>query len=214
MLSRFCKKVCAIIHFVKIQLNRSQARQQWLKKPILSGAYRKWLIDNGSLTARLRARYADFAVQPVLLKNAKAFTDESALLSLKASQHALIREVLLMGGNQPVVFAHSVLPRASLRGAWNGLGRLGNKPLGATLFANPKVKRTPLEYKKLPRQHPISMRVAGLPSRDLSGEHIKTSPTALWARRSIFSLNCAKILVTEVFLEQLLPPVIPAQAGI
>ncbi len=161
---------------------------------MLSAAYRKWLIDNGSLTARLKGRYADFAVQPVLLKNAKSFTDESALLGLKANQHALIRDVLLMGNNQPVVFAHSVLPRASLRGAWYGLGRLGNKPLGATLFANPKVKRTPLEYKKLPCHHPISMRVA---------EHTQTSPKALWARRSIFSLNCAKILVTEVFLEQL-----------
>ena len=122
-------------------------------------------------------------------------SDEFALLGLKASQHALIREVLLMGNNQPVVFAHSLLPRASLRGAWQGLGKLGNKPLGATLFTNPKVKRTPLEYKKLARHHPISMRVAG---------HLKTSPKALWARRSIFSINCAKILVTEVFLEQLL----------
>ena len=180
---------------VKIQQNRSQSRQQWLKKPMLSGVYRKWLIDNGSLTARLKMRYADFAVRPVLLKNAKAFADESALLGLKCNQHALIREVLLMGGNQPVVFAHSVLPRTSLRGAWNGLGRLGNKPLGATLFANPKVKRTPLEYKKLSPHHPISMRVAA---------HMATNPKALWARRSIFSLGCAKILVTEVFLEQLL----------
>ncbi len=162
---------------------------------MLSGAYRKWLIDDGSLTARLKAHYADFALQPVLLKNAKAFTDESALIGLKANQHSLIREVLLMGNHQPVVFAHSVLPKTSLRGAWIGLGRLGNKPLGATLFANPKVKRTPLEYKKLPRQHPISMRVAA---------HMATNPKALWARRSIFSLGCAKILVTEVFLEQLL----------
>ena len=193
--------VCAIIHLVKIQQNRSHPRQHWLKKPMLSGTYRKWLIDDGSLTARLKGRFKDFAVRPTLLKNTRAFTDESALLGLKASQHALIREVLLMGGNQPVVFAHSVLPRASLRGAWNGLGKLGNKPLGATLFANPKVKRTPLEYKKLPKHHPISMRVA---------EHLHTSPKALWARRSIFSLNCAKILVTEVFLEQLLSPVIPA----
>ena len=167
----------------------------WLNKSVRSGHLQHWLIDNGSLTTRLKARYADFAVKPVLLKNAKAFTDESALLGLKACQHALIREVLLMGHNQPVVFAHSVLPRTSLRGAWNGLGRLGNKPLGATLFANPKVKRTALEYKKLPRHHPISMRAA---------EHMNISPTALWARRSIFSLNCAKILVTEVFLEELL----------
>jgi chorismate lyase len=159
-----------------------------------SGVMQPWLIDNGSLTTRLKARYADFAVRPVLLKNAKSFADESALLGLKANQYALIREVLLMGGNQPVVFAHSVLPHASLRGAWHKFGKLGNKPLGAALFANPKVKRTPLEYKKLSACNPISMRVS---------EHLKISPKALWARRSIFSLRNAKILVTEVFLPQL-----------
>ena len=167
----------------------------WLRKPMLSSVYRKWLIDNGSLTARLKARYTDFAVKPVLLKNAKTLTDESTLLGLKANQHALIREVMLMDNNQPVVFAHSVLPHKSLRGVWRGFGKLGNQPLGAALFANPKVKRTPLSYKKLPRHHPISRRVA---------KHMYTSPKALWARRSIFSLNCARILVTEVFLEQLL----------
>ncbi len=179
---------------MKIQQNRSHPRQQWLRKPMLSGAYRKWLIDDGSLTARLKMRYTDFAVRPVLLKNAKAFTDESALLGLKASQHALIREVLLKGNNQPVVFAHSVLPYASLRGAWNRFGKLGNKPLGAALFANPKVKRTPLEYKKLSARNSISMRLA---------EHMPNMPKALWARRSVFQLNCARILVTEIFLEQL-----------
>ena len=188
---------------MKIQQNRSQSRQCWLKKPMLCGAYRKWLIDSGSLTARLNARYTDFAVKPVAVKYAKPIQDEAALLNLPAYKAALIREVLLIGDTQPVVFAHSVLPRASLRGAWNGLGRLGIKPLGATLFANAKVKRTPLEYKKLPRQHPISMRVA---------EHLQTSPKTLWARRSIFSLNCARILVTEVFLPQLLKPVILSAA--
>jgi chorismate lyase len=188
---------------VKVQQNRSHPRQQWLKKPMLSGAYRRWLIDNGSLTARLQQHYSQFAVKPVAVKYAKAIQDEAALLHLPAYKAALIREVLLMGKNQPVVFAHSVLPRTSLRGAWNGLGRLGNKPLGATLFANPVVKRTPLEYKKLPRQHPISMRLA---------EHMQTSPKALWARRSVFQLNCARILVTEVFLPQLLKPVILSAA--
>lgn len=167
----------------------------WLKKPLLCGAYRKWLIDNGSLTARLKARYIDFAVKTILLKTASTVIDESALLCLKGNRYALIREVILMGNNQPVVFAHSVLPHASLRGAWHGLGKLGNKPLGASLFANPKVKRTPLAYKKLPRYHPISMKVA---------ENLQTSPKTLWARRSIFSLGYARILVTEVFLEELL----------
>ncbi len=180
---------------MQIRVHHHNKKSGWLTKPSRSGSLRPWLIDDSSLTACLKARYRDFAVQPVLLKNAKALTDEAALLGLKVSQHALIREVLLMGNNQPVVFAHSVLPRASLRGAWNGLGRLGNKPLGATLFANPKVKRTPLEYKKLPRHHPISMRVA---------EHMPVVPKVLWARRSVFQLNCARILVTEIFLPELL----------
>ena len=156
---------------------------------------RHWLIDTGSLTARLKDRYPDFSVRPVWLKNEKAFTDELKQVSLKVHQHALIREVVLMGSEQPVVFAHSVLPHASLRGAWRGLGKLGNRPLGAALFANAKVKRTPLEYKKLPRHHPISMRIT---------KHMPNMHNVLWARRSVFQLNCARILVTEVFLMQLL----------
>ncbi len=156
---------------------------------------RHWLIDNSSLTARLKARYTNFVVQPVLLKNAKSLDDESILLGLKTSQYVLIREVLLKGNNVPVVFAHSALPHASLRGAWNGLGRLGTKPLGATLFANPKVKRTPLSYKKLSAHHKLYQRATA---------HLTIKPTHLWARRSIFSLNCAKILVTEIFLPKLL----------
>jgi chorismate lyase len=182
---------------VKIQQNRNHPRQQWLKRPMLSCAYRNWLIDNGSLTARLKARYTDFVVRPVSLKNAKSFVDESTRLGLKASQYTLIREVLLMGGNQPVVFAHSVLPRTSLRGAWNRLGRLGNKPLGAALFANPKVKRTPLEYKKLSACSPMFMRLSG---------HVLLKKQQLWMRRSVFSLGCAKIMVTEVFLPHILAP--------
>ena len=170
-------------------------KNNWLKKPISAQQNQRWLIDNGSLTACLQRQYVDFCVKKVSLRYSKPLRDEARLLALKPHQYALIREVLLMGNHQPVVFAHSVLPKSALRGAWNKLGKLGNKPLGATLFANPKVKRKALEYKKLPRHHPISMRVA---------EHMQTSPKQLWARRSVFQLNCAKILVTEVFLPNLL----------
>jgi chorismate lyase len=184
---------------VKIRKISSNNRSQWLKKPMLAGAYQPWLIDTGSLTARLQRRYLHFAVKPLAVKYAKPIQDEAALLHLPAYKAALIREVLLIGNNQPIVFAHSVLPRASLRGAWNGLGRLGNKPLGATLFANPKVKRTPLSYKKLSPHHALYKHAT---------LHLAIKPAHLWARRSIFSLNCARILVTEVFLPQLLTPVI------
>lgn len=158
-------------------------------------AYRTWLIDNGSLTARLQKHYTNFSVKAVAIQYTKPIQDEAVLLHQPNYKTALIREVLLMGNSQPVVFAHSVLPRASLRGAWNGLGRLGNKPLGATLFANPKVKRTPLSYKKLTPNHVLYQQAT---------RHLLQKPSHLWARRSIFSLNCANIMVTEVFLPQLL----------
>jgi len=178
-----------------VKFRNIQHRSNWLKKPVASYQYSHWLIDKGSLTSRLQQRYTRFSVKPVCLKYGKPLQDEARVLKHSPYQHALIREVLLLGNDQPVVFAHSVLPSTSLRGPWNKLGRLGNKPLGAALFANPKVKRTPLEYKKLPRHHPISIRVA---------EHVSIKQKVLWARRSVFSLNCARIFVTEVFLEQLL----------
>lgn len=179
---------------MKIKTYPFYTRGHWLKKPFLSHQYTSWLIEVGSLTARLQSRYADFSVQTVRLIDDKPLDDEAYLLGVSAHQVTLVREVLLKGNQQPVVFAHSVLPKSSLRGAWHGLGKLGNKPLGATLFANPKVKRTPLQYKKLSSNHALYRRAI---------EHLTQKPPYLWARRSVFSLNCANILVTEVFLPQL-----------
>lgn len=178
-------------------VKQKQKRHDWLKKPLCTSRIRRWLVDEGSLTARLKTCYADFAVQPVMLQYAKALRDETGMLGLRRHESALIREVLLMGGGQPVVFAHSVLPRTSLRGSWRGLGKLGNKPLGAALFANPKVKRTPLEYKKLSAGSPVSMRLS---------EHIQIAGDMVWARRSVFRLGESKILVTEIFLPHILAP--------
>jgi chorismate lyase len=121
-----------------------------------SGIYRNWLVDNGSLTYRLQLRCPHFAVRPIKLVNAKPQTDEAQLLSCAKRQQALLREVRLHCGAIPVVFAHSVLPYKSLRGSWQGLGRLGSKPLGGVLFSDPRVTRAPLEFKKLAKCHPYT----------------------------------------------------------
>lgn len=176
--------------------NQSQhGRSHWLNKPMMSGQYHHGLIDSHSLTLRLQQHYADFKVIPTLVAYAKPFLDETLPLGISQRKKALIREVQLMGNNQLVVFAHSVLPRQSLRGAWLGLSRLGNKPLGATLFANPQVKRAPLSYKKLSPHHALYQHAT---------KNLADKPLCLWARRSVFSLNCASIMVTEVFLPKLL----------
>jgi chorismate lyase len=179
-------------------------RNRWLKIPIASGVYQKWLTDRGSLTLRLQQRYADMHVVPVKSKFETAWVDEAVLLHMPTRQVAIIREVFLMHDKTPLVFAHSVLPIASLRGAWLGLSRLGNKPLGAILFANRRVRRTPLSYKKLDCRDPLYVQVKAQLMQHLPANQTLNLPTELWARRSLFSLNCAKIVVTEVFLPTLL----------
>ncbi len=175
--------------------SHQRLRSQWLKNPINSGVYRDWLIDKGSLTWRLQLRAKNFKVKPLKVMNAQPQVDEALLLGFAQNQLALLREVQLMEGALPVVFAHSILPHRSLSGAWLGLRRLGNKPLGATLFSNPKVKRTPLMFKKLARHHTLYQRAT---------THLETKPITLWARRSVFILGNAQILVTEVFLPGIL----------
>ena len=155
------------------------------------------MIESGSLTARLQQSHADFFVKPVSVSVKKPVFEEAVLLHVSSHAGAQIREVLLFGSTKPLVFAHSVLPRKSLHGAWRRLGKLGSKPLGAVLFANPNVKRTPLTYKKLSSNHVLYRSAVN---------HLTEKPAFLWARRSIFSLNCASIMVTEIFLPELIKP--------
>jgi chorismate--pyruvate lyase len=153
------------------------------------------LTDSGSLTKRLQSLSGNFYVRTSRHQSARAQVDEAQLLGLPRRQNALLREVYLYSDGEPVVFAHSVLPCQSLRGEWLPLGRLGNKPLGAALFMNPKVTRTQLEFKKLSNHHALYRRAV---------RHLAVKPRAVWARRSIFRLGHSAIMVTEVFLPQVL----------
>ena len=96
-----------------------------------------------------------------------------------------------MDGDIPLVFAHSVTPRTALRGGFQLFGRIGSRPLGESLFADPTITRSPLSWRCVDQRHPLwqkAQAVAGpLPSR-------------LWARRSLFYAGNDCLLVTEVFL--------------
>ncbi len=157
---------------------------------------RRWLQDSGSLTRRIQERCDNFRVQPVFQSLTTAHQDECAIMRLQPDELAMIREVYLFCHQTPVVFAHSVVARKDLRGAWRGLSGLGNKSLGTVLFTNPKIKRTPLQFKKLNASHVLFKRA----SRKLAAPF----PAQLWARRSLFTLHGQSILVTEVFLPAIL----------
>jgi len=164
----------------------------WLAHPFRAPrALRGWLSDRGSLTHRLKMRHADFRVSPVARGFARPFPDEAKLLGLSPKARAYVRDVLLMGSGRIRVFAHSVLPRSSLRGGWSGITRLGTKPLGEALFADPRIRRLGLTMRRIDARHPLyhaTRRHTGF-----TGRH-------LWARRSVFCLNGHPLLVNEVFL--------------
>src|SRR5690554_2832230 len=77
-------------------------------------ALRPWLLDQGSLTAKLVARSGgDFRVQVLRQTVARPLLSEQRLLGMAAGRQALVREVLLLGHGEPWVFARSLVPLTS-----------------------------------------------------------------------------------------------------
>lgn len=165
--------------------------------PLTPGAdaYRSWLRAPGSLTQRISLHCQRFSVLPLDLGNTPVTPDEAGLIGAAAGRYAYRRDVLLLADGRPVVFAHSVVAHQHLRGAWSALQRLGNRPLGPLLFANPHIQRGTLHYRKLACRHPLY--------RPIAAAGI-AAPPILWARRSLFVLHDAPLLVTEVFLPAIL----------
>ncbi len=172
-------------------------RDSWksgLLRPTVPASLHSWLTHRGSLTARLKAHCRQFQVKLLHQGLARPFEDERALLGLRRGELVWIREVLLCDGDRPLVFAHSVLPRQHVRGAWNLFAGLGARPLGEALFTDPRVARRGLHFKRLGAGHPLSRRAA----RFLAAPR----PSA---RRSLFYRHGRSLLVTEVFLGQTAP---------
>lgn len=167
----------------------------WQPAPAAAGAYRPWLTDRGSLTARIQARCPAVHVDVVFQGLRKPDRDESFLFAAGRRARVLVREVFLRCEDTAVVFAHTVLDPDDLCGPWRSVAKLGTRPLGAALFADARIERHPLHTRKIGPHHELRRRLAA---------HAPGAPRSLWARRSIFRLHDSPILVTEVFLPEIL----------
>jgi chorismate--pyruvate lyase len=168
----------------------------WQRRPgSAGGRLRAWLAAPGSLTRRIQARCPGFSVRLIAQQARRATREERFLGAWSASKRAVVREVCLCCGETPLVFAHSVVRRRDLRGPWRGLARLGSRPLGAALFADPLVRRGPLRFRRLSPRSELHARAQAALGAPLP---------PLWARRSVFVRRGSPILVTEVFLPGIL----------
>lgn len=176
-------------------VQRAQGRLVWQRHVIGQFSQRPWLQSPGSLTQLLKSRYADFVVHTQNEGWCKPLQDDWPMLQVgRHTSHYWVRDVWLMGGGRPRVFAHSVIPRQALRSAWRQMRSMGVRPLGAALFANPRIQRGALSFCKLPRQH-VLMRTI---QQTLNMQHYPV----IWARRSMFAQGRNQLLVTEVFLPE------------
>ena len=128
-----------------------------------------WLDDDQSLTAKLKRKFGDFAVNVLLQTQLEPHENETTLLSFKGD--SIIREVELLGNDQVMVFARSVIP---ITNDTKNLLMIGSKPLGEVLFNDPTITRGPLQI---------------------------THTGSTWGRRSTFTIGTTKLLVSEFFLE-------------
>lgn len=159
----------------------------------LPESLRDWLLDDSSLTRRLQqACSGRFHVELISLGWERPLLDEAQAMRVPPWQRALVRQVRLWCDEQPWVFARTVIPMSSLRGAQRRLAHLGSRPLGAFLFADPALQRSPMQV-----------------ARICPGSRLLTaaapSPDAIWGRRSVFRLQGHPLLVSEFFLPALPP---------
>ena len=170
---------------------------------VLSVPLKNWLLDEGSLTARLKSRCKHFKVE-VIGEEQQICTEKEACYLIKAGEPILVREVILYCDGIPQVFARSLLPLTSLTGNEKALANLGSQPLGQVLFNNPSLQRQGLEISAFSQSSSVGLLAKkllnNLPKDILTPEKVALNDVSLWGRRSIFMLENKPLMVAEVFL--------------
>jgi chorismate--pyruvate lyase len=157
---------------------------------------RAWLVDRASLTLKLTACSRRFRVQCLRQEHALCLADEFEAVELPRRRCVREREVLLQCDGRPVVFAHTIMPLSATASDWPFFGGLGERPLGTTLFGDPRVVRGSLQYARLGAWHPLMRRASAALGTD-------APERSLYARRCLYRRNNGVLLVTEVFLPQI-----------
>ena len=115
--------------------------------------------------------------------------EEASAMSLNHEGSALVRQVLLCCGDKPLVYARTVIPVTSIQGAQRRYANMGNRPLGAMLFADRTMRREDVQVAMLPDWHVANQ--------------YTTSDERVWGRRSVFRVTGKPLLVSEYFFPEL-----------
>ncbi|WP_420589231.1 chorismate--pyruvate lyase family protein [Bacterioplanoides sp.] len=146
----------------------------------LPAFWRDWLLDTGSLTARL-CRLGNFRVEILREFQGTPTQLERQRLALSHQARVWVREVVLKVDDVALVYARTAIPQQTLQGKEKRLQHLGEKSLGSYLFQQPNLQRQPLAV-----------------------SHCNPNQLGLeWCRHSVFTLGHKPLMVSEAFTAQL-----------
>ncbi|EAT13070.1 chorismate lyase [Bermanella marisrubri] len=163
-------------HFCTRIRNQSWVNLNPVPRNVNSVELRHWLLDEGSLTKRLKS-LGRFSVEIINTGYGRPFLSEARVLGISTRQQVYIREVRLCVNGEALVKARSIIPRSTLTGPERQLLKLNSKPLGEYLFNHRCMHLGPIEVKQ--------------------GQ---VDSSSLWGRRRVFSINRKPVLVSEFFL--------------
>jgi chorismate--pyruvate lyase len=149
---------------------------------------KSWLNESESLTQRLRNQFENIRVQVLFEKQETPFLTERRILNLPEQRYCLVREVVLLSNQTPLILARTVIPAKTLQISQGNLARLGSRPLGEILFSAPSLEREPLGITKI--------------EQNLWAIDFAISEP-LWGRRTKYSICGQPMLVSEFFLPSL-----------
>ena len=173
-----------------------KSKQRWYRRHQLfnqsiPSSLLPWLFDASSLTARMIELCGqDFSVRVISQRWQKLSAEEASAMSLKHVRSALVRQVLLCCGDRPLVYARTVIPVTTVRGAQRCYANMGNRPLGAMLFADRTMRREDVQVASLPASHSVNQ--------------FSKADEPVWGRRSVFRVAGKPLLVSEFFLPELI----------
>ena len=93
---------------------------------------KSWLLEQGPITKRIKS-IAEFRLELIQDELSDATDDEILFLKID-SEEIRIREVILYGNENPIVYARTIIPNTTIEKGLKELGKIGNKPLGDILF--------------------------------------------------------------------------------
>ena len=153
-----------------------------------------WLTEPGLLTDRLRTLDSGELRLRVVHQSLDILAAEHRALLGGCTENGFRREIELLVGGEPYIYAQTLVPDATLA-HFPWLAELGDSPLGETMGVLDGIGREPFEFAELPAMHPLAARA----QRDVAIADRET----LAARRALVTLRGQPLLVQELFLPAL-----------